>query len=163
VVPDRKKLSNVYVPLLYNLVEGLVKEAVLQAEFASFTSDAYVPGMLFSYLNPTISLSCSWSSIRQRKFTALTIHFIHDWTLHSYTLGVLPTPEAHTIQNIEKFLRGHLDNMLPSDCVIVSGITDNGANYVGMFCDLNWTVLVLDMLFAQVKTSFRWCRGHCRQ
>jgi hypothetical protein len=156
VLPDRKKLSKVYVPLLHSVVEDLVKKSVSQAEFASFTTDAYVVVIMFYSFNLT-NFIFSWTSIRQRKFTSLTIHFINDWTLHSCTLGVLPTPESHTMQNIKHFLLNHLHNWLPAECVIVSGVTDNGANFMGMFYCISYLYCLLKL----TKVHLRWCRGYC--
>lgn len=81
-------------------------------------------------LVPAVSLTADfWSSIQNRSYIGITVHFIEDWILQSKVLEVLEVNESHTAPVCGKVLCDVAENWDISDKVLTI-VTDRGRNIV---------------------------------
>ena len=71
----------------------------------------------------------------QFKYVGLTLHYVsRDFQLNSLVLSVIPLSVSHTWI--------HVTEATPDDAVLVSSVTDNGANFVKMSRSLMTNMVV---------------------
>jgi hypothetical protein len=111
--PNRDRFGGVLLEQAYAVCLNKLKADLAAADFFAITTDA-------------------WTSEVKEKFVAVTVHFIPlpEYTLKSHVLSVIPLNEAHTWQKMTRAIALRISNALPSDSVLVSTVTDNGANFV---------------------------------
>jgi hypothetical protein len=117
--PGRKRLSNSLLRAVYGMVLDHQKELLGHVQFFALTTDS--------------------STVFNHRTVSITIHFVHpiDWQLHSLCTSVIPVPEAHTWQNLTSAIAVRLSNIVPRRAVLVSTVTDNGANFVKVAASLH--------------------------
>ena len=112
--PSRWRLSTPLLNTLYNIIAQKNKEKLKEADYFSVTSDA-------------------WTSEAFDKFVGLTIHFINkSWQLDSFVLAVIPLAESHTCYNVTEAVVQRIMENGKKESVLVSSVTDRGANFVKM-------------------------------
>lgn len=79
------------------------------------------------YVSITIDI---WSDLQMRSYLGATLHYIDDFKLKSFTIGVMVLSEPHSASYISSELENFLKNWgIPKEKV-VAVVTDNGANVV---------------------------------
>jgi hypothetical protein len=106
-LPDRKRIANTLLPLMYNLVVSDRAVKWSKVDFFSITTDG-------------------WTSVAQAQYVAITIHFVSDWRLHSMLLDLVPLSESHNWQNLTRAVALRIQNLLPPTATLVCTVTDNG-------------------------------------
>jgi hypothetical protein len=70
-----------------------------------------------------------WSSIQNRSYIGVTVHFVEEWTLHSKVLDVFEVSESHTAEACGRILTNvAVDWNITSKVLTI--VTDRGRNIV---------------------------------
>jgi hypothetical protein len=74
-----------------------------------------------------------WTDCRLRKFIAITYHWMdNDFNMHSFCNDLVHYDQSHTCLNVCREINIRIQNAVPKDAVLVSTVTNNGANFVKM-------------------------------
>ena len=122
--PKRWRLSGPLLNTFYNIILQLNKQKLQEADYFSVTSDA-------------------WTSEAFDKFVGLTIHFINaSWKLDSFVLAVIPLSQSHTWYSVTEVVAQRIMENTKEESVLVSSVTDGGANFVKMSRSLMKNMLI---------------------
>ena len=112
--PSRKRLAGCLLNSLHTIVAKRNKRLLEEANFFSITSDA-------------------WTSAAQQKFVGVTIHFLtRSFKMRSLVLAVIPLNASHTWQRVTEVVAQRIMDATLRHAVLVSSVTDGGANFVKM-------------------------------
>ena len=79
----------------------------------------------------------------QFKYVGLTLHYVsRDFQLNSLVLSVIPLSVSHTWIHVTEAIAHRITEATPDDAVLVSSVTDNGANFVKMSRSLMTNMVV---------------------
>ena len=118
--PDRKTLSNNYIPKLYDREKECMRNALTSVNSFALTTDI-------------------WTSRHNQAYTGLTVHYIDDcYHLQSHLLETIEFPESHTGINISEELEVILEEWKLSQDNLSAVTTDNGSNIVSALEIAQW-------------------------
>ena len=119
-LPDRRYISQVAIPDLYNKVRADVQALVTGCENFSLTTDM-------------------WSARNMAPYMSLTYHTITpDWKMESKCLQTSFFPENHTADNLADALEGGIANWGLDSANLVAITTDNASNIKLAVAKLEW-------------------------
>lgn len=125
--PNRRRLADVLLPYAYERGHEWLVEQLKEAHYFSIITDA-------------------WTSATLDKFVALNICFVSDsWKLKTITLAVIPLNESHTWQTMTTAIARRVNAALPEDAVLVTTVTDNGANFIKLARSLHANLPIADI------------------
>ena len=125
--PNRRRLADTLLPYAYEQAHEWLVEELKSAHYFSIITDA-------------------WTSSALDKFVALNICFVSDaWQLKTITLAVIPLNESHTWQTMTTAIAQRVNAALPADSVLVTTVTDNGANFVKLARSLHSNLPIADI------------------
>lgn len=116
--PSRNYFTQTAIPDKYASLKASVSLNLKEIPFISITTDG-------------------WTSAAKDPYLSLTAHYItKDWELRANCLSTMFTPESHTAENIQHFIRDGLNEFgLTTDRVIAAS-TDSAANMVKACADM---------------------------
>jgi hypothetical protein len=118
--PDRKTITNYYLPELYLREKEKIEEQMEHALYFAVTTDG-------------------WTSRANHSYLSLTVHYIDDeWTLQSHLLETHQFVQAHTGDNLASELEGMLEAWKLPAMKLSAATTDNAANIVLAMEILGW-------------------------
>ena len=110
--PDRKTITNHYLPELYLHVKEKIEKQMEHALYFAVTTDG-------------------WTSRANHSYLSLTVHYIDDeWTLQSHLLETHQFAQAHTGDNLASELEGMLETWKLPPIKLCAATTDNAASIV---------------------------------
>jgi hypothetical protein len=96
------------------VIKKYLKKSLEGLKFFSITSDAWTDGTL-------------------RKFVSITYHYVdREFKMQSFVGDIIPVPQQHNFAVVCREIALRIQNMVPSDAVLVATVTDNGANFIKM-------------------------------
>ena len=111
-LPKRHRVSDVLLPLMFEIVCDQRREKIKHIDFFSITCDA-------------------WTSIAMDSYLSLTVHFVNrEWELESFLLDLISLPVSHTWLNMAHVVALRLLQLLPESATLVATVTDNGCNFL---------------------------------
>ena len=127
IPPNRRRLADVLLPYAYEQAQEWLVEELKDAHYFSIITDA-------------------WTSATLDKFVALNICFVSDaWQLKTITLAVIPLNESDTWQTMTTAIAQRVNAALPADAVLVTTVTDNGANFIKLARSLHSNLPIADI------------------
>ena len=120
IPPDRKAITNHYLPDLYVKQKERIAREMGQASYFAVTTNG-------------------WTSRANESYLSLTVHYIDkEWKLQSHLLETRHCPESHTGENLATELEGMLATWKLSAAQMSAATTDNAANIVLAMKLLGW-------------------------
>lgn len=107
-LPKRQRVSDVLLPLMYEIICAARDELVKSIEYFSITVDG-------------------WTSVAKDQYLSLTVHTITpEWQREAFLLDLIPLPISHTWLNMAHAVALRLMQMMPANATLVATVTDNG-------------------------------------
>ena len=121
VLPDRKAITNHYIPEMYECEKRKIMNAMEHGlEYCALTTDG-------------------WTSHATQSYVTHTVHYINKtWNLCSHLLETTELPVAHSAINLADELKESLSRWKLQDDQIVAATTDNARNMVNALEVLSW-------------------------
>ena len=125
--PNRRRLADILLPSAHEHAHEWLVNELKDALYFSIITDA-------------------WTSATLDKFVALNVCFVSaGWLLKTLTLSVIPLNESHTWQTMTTAIARRINAALPDDAVLVTTVTDNGANFVKLARSLHSNLPIADI------------------